>query len=142
MPEATFSLRGNASVLSRWREGAAPVSAFPHLLQMSEHEGTDVLHGILLPGEARRIAAEHRPAAGAQDFTQIVEIALYGFHIGVPSAEQHFQITIGAFELAFEAIAPHLFDELRRAAQNVQPRAVDDRGLAIFAPRQRDAAQY
>src|SRR5690606_7716556 len=66
----------------------------PELLQPPDDQRADVLYWVTLPGKAGRLATEHGPALGAEDFFQVIQILLNGLHVRIAAAEQHLEVCV------------------------------------------------
>ena len=111
-------------------------------LEVVDHQGAHVLQRVLFPGEARRLAAQHRPAPRLQHDLQVREVGVDRLHVRIATAEHRLEIAVGAAELAVEPRVHGLGDELRRMAQHVESGTVRDVQHALIAARDGDAAKH
>src|SRR5580692_3502533 len=85
-------------------DGYARFLVGPEFLQPIQHQPAHLADLRIFRGEQGRISPQHRPALGAQHAAQITEIAVDGFQVGIPAAEQRLNVPISMLELALEAL--------------------------------------
>src|SRR6266478_674175 len=116
-------------------------AAGPDSLYMPEHQPTHRGHGIVAGREDGRPAPQQLPALAAQHLAQVLDVALDRFHVGIAAAIEDFQVVVGCMEIPIEPFTAHLRHELRRLAQQIQPRGVLHPGIAL-AEGQGDTAEH
>src|SRR6266853_1543933 len=115
--------------------------AGPDSFYMPEHQATHRRHGIVAGREDGRPTPQQLPALAAQHLAQVLDVALDRFHVGIAAAIEDFQVVVGCMEIPIETFAAHLRHELRRLAQQIQPRGVLHPGIAL-AEGQGDTAEH
>src|ERR1700704_2234474 len=115
--------------------------AGPDSLYMPEHQPTHGGHGIVAGREDGRPAPQQLPALATQHLAQVLDVAPDRFHVGIAAAIEDFQVAVGCMEIPIQPFAAHLRHELRRLAQQIQPRGVLHPGIAL-AEGQGDTAEH